>query len=286
MIEVSIESVLKDGIAVSASLEALDAAVLIYLVDRFGDQVRDFWRQPRRAQALQVYTLRDESGWTRLGNLGELHLRGVGVQQANLRAIPAGTPFRWETLFYLYGGLIPQGGRENMQVLAESHLRQAAIQQLQAANPSFDAWFGQPQIETAVLQIIAQAQEKLQESRLAYLRKLISDILDHLQMDGLITQAQPESSAAAAPGALAVPAGNPGLSREEQIYRLALAIWAEELRQQDPQSPWKEIARKIGWPYHPKLLADARQRLARARKAQNDLYTAARQLAEQLKHKS
>jgi len=63
--------------------------------------------------------------------------------------------------------------------------------------------------------------------------------------------------------------GNPGLDREEVIYRVIKAQEGEEIKQRKPDKTWKEIAREIGWRFGynksgVKLLEDARKRLERA----------------------
>jgi len=42
--------------------------------------------------------------------------------------------------------------------------------------------------------------------------------------------------------------GRPGLEREEEVRRVAFALWGEELKEADGKIPWKEIAQEIGWP--------------------------------------
>jgi HEAT repeat protein len=41
----------------------------------------------------------------------------------------------------------------------------------------------------------------------------------------------------------------PELGREELVYRLAMAQWAEEIKQEDPKKTWKTIAQQIGWSF-------------------------------------
>jgi hypothetical protein len=285
MIEVNIESVLSDGINIPASLDALDAAVLVYLVDRFGEKAKQ-WRTELVNQVLVTYTLVDESGWTRLGPWGELQLRKINNKSANLRPILPAIPSNDETLMYLAGWPYQSENPAQTPFFAESKLRETVTQELTVSNPSFDPWFESPKVEAAMLAAISAGRERLYQGRLAQLKVFVQEILERLHQDDIWKDTQPETLKAQKKQQMAMQPGNPGLSFHEQTYRVAMAIWAEELRQQDSSKPWKEIARQICWPYGLKLLEDARSRLVKARKAQNDLYADACQLAEQLKQKS
>lgn len=43
---------LKDGVMLPVSLDVLEAGVLAYLLYRFGEQARDYWKQPPRGRAV------------------------------------------------------------------------------------------------------------------------------------------------------------------------------------------------------------------------------------------
>lgn len=62
--------------------------------------------------------------------------------------------------------------------------------------------------------------------------------------------------------------GRPRLSREERVFRVACAMWAEELRREHPNMTWDDVYRDIRWaPRHKKLLSqDAMYRLVRLRR--------------------
>ena len=176
-------------------------------------------------QALQVYALEDRSGFSHLGHLGEIWLRSIGPQLSNLRVILPNLPSREETLLYMYEGRIASFSPENRLSQAESQLRQDVTQQLSSDNPAIPSWFQTSKIEAAALQVVAHGQERLHQNRLALLRKILSEILDHLHQDGLL-QSEPPREAKLEKGDTRQP-GSPGLSHEEIVRRLARALWAE-----------------------------------------------------------
>jgi hypothetical protein len=86
----------------------------------------------------------------------------------------------------------------------------------------------------------------------------------------------PSADSSSSPANLRPPQrGNPGLSREELIYRIDCALQAEEIRAENPEKTWAEITSEIRWKYGVdragiKKLEDARNRLKRARKSDSD----------------
>jgi hypothetical protein len=63
-------------------------------------------------------------------------------------------------------------------------------------------------------------------------------------------------------------------------------LWAVDIHQQDASKTWKEIAREVAWPYHFKLLQDARHRLVRAQESGDPILQEAERLKEKLQRNS
>lgn len=78
--------------------------------------------------------------------------------------------------------------------------------------------------------------------------------------------------------------GRPGLPRDEVVYRVACALWAEELRKADPQLTWGEVCQHLPWkPRGTKSLSQwSMDRLAHLRKSDPEgiLVEAQQRLAE------
>ena len=70
-------------------MQWISRSVAVFLSRRLGDQALDLWRLPSPTHALVGYTLRDPSGWSILGALGELHMRSRGPQESPALPQPA-----------------------------------------------------------------------------------------------------------------------------------------------------------------------------------------------------
>lgn len=286
MIEISIDTILGNGIILPASLDTIEAAVLVYLQDRFGEKAQNFLGQPPPARGLIIYALQDEGSWTHLGTLGELWLRSLGPQRSNLRAIPPKQPNRQDALLYGFDWSVKVDDPKARLALAESNLWQVATKKLTEADPSFDSWFHRQEIEVTGEKIILEYQEQLHQSRLKFLRNILNELMACLQRDGLLGQEMDETGVDRRSTSENTPPGNPGLATDELTRRLALALWAQEIRLKDPSLPWKEISRKIRWTYSVKLLEDARHRLVRAQKSNDPILEEAERLKEKLQRNS
>jgi len=274
-----------DGIVIQAPLASVDAAVMVYLVDQFGDKVR-WWRRPPQMDGLIIYTLFDDSGWSRMGYFGEIWLRSIGDQRTNLRATDPDMPSEEETMYYLVGWAYHTDHILHKRSEAENKLDALALGEAMKNCDPLDPGFKEC-LNTTRPRMLNVGQIRLLQQKLDKQNQLLVHIERRLQRDGLL-QAETSATSAAeviAPARNAQP-GNPGLSKEEIIQRMAYAQWAEEIREQDPRMPWKEIKLRIGWPHDVKLLEYARKRLKRYQEADDALLDEVQQVKRELQKKT
>jgi hypothetical protein len=273
------DEIRKQGIVIPAPLAAVDATIMAYLVDQFGDKAR-WWRKPPQMDSLVIYAPLDDTGWGRLGYYGELWLRALSDRRTNLQAKPPVFPSDEETLYYLVGWAYFADHISHKRPEAESKLEGIVFAEVTNQHHPLDPVFKEL-LNTARIRKLGEGQVAFFHKKLNQQNHLLQHILDRLQCDGLL-HAEPGASEPRTDSK----AGNPGLSQEEVVQRLARALWAVEIHQQDALKTWKEIAREVAWPYHFKLLQDARHRLARAQKSNYPILEEAERLKEKLQRKS
>lgn len=273
------DEIRKQGIVIPAPLAAVDAAILAYLVDQFGDKAR-WWRKPPQVDGLIVYAPLDDAGWGRLGYYGEIWLRSLGDQRTNLHAKLPDFPSDEETLYYLVGWAYFADHISRKRPEAESKLDGIVFAEVSNQHHSLDPGFREL-LDTARVRKRNEGQMTLFQKKLDQQNYLLRHILDRLQRDGLLHE-EPGASEPRTDSKT----GNPGLSHEEIVQRLARALWAVEIHQQDASKTWKEIAREVAWPVGFKLLQDARHRLARTQESNDPILEEAERLKEKLQRKS
>ena len=276
------DEIRKQGIVIPAPLAAVDAAVMAYLVDQFGDKAR-WWRKPPQMDSLVIYAPLDDTGWGRLGYYGELWLRALSDRRTNLQAKPPVFPSDEETLYYLVGWAYFADHISHKRPEAESKLEGIVFAEVTNQHHPLDPDFKEL-LNTARIRKLGEGQVALFHKKLDQQNHLLQHILDRFDRDGLL---QPEPDEETKPEkAGKKKSGNPGLSHADLVQRLARAMWAVEIRQKDSSKYWREIAREVAWHVDFKLLEDARYRLARAQKSNYPILEEAERLKEKLQRKS
>ena len=119
---------------------------------------------------------------------------------------------------------------------------------------------------------IGRERDELYEKRRDLQRVIVRAFWSSLGRERIWPEAGEEIPARATRADERRPGGRPGLEHEELIHRLAKAQEAEEIRSENPDMTWKEIAKDIDWRHGTNepglaLLRDARRsRLGRLKK--------------------
>jgi hypothetical protein len=253
------------GIAIPASLETVDAALMAYLLELLGENTRQR-RQLQPVTGLIGYQLIDESGWTRLGQIGEIWMRQIGEARTNLRAVLPKAPSDEEVLFYAAGWFYQQdrytrGIQEAEKTIVELIYKQHVLHQ--------NAEFEGPGKNTREYRLQKSGID-LVERKKSRQRQLLETIMQRMAHDGLLQLISPTAPAPQPDQSKPqLPGGKP-LTQDEKVWRLAMASWATELRESSGEAGekklWKQIAHEIGWPHSVKLLEKARADLVEAQR--------------------
>jgi len=247
------------GLYFLAPLKVIDSALLMYLSDRY-KELSEWWRLASQINGLFEYNLYLPYEDGALIRCGSLWPRPLGEVRTNLRAIYPIHPSSEDSFSILHSEpkfkLTP----------AEEEMLAAHNQNQLPGRMSISEASGRAYDEAAYQRLIEQKKLALYQKQMDQHNEIVSYVLDRLRLDGL----RPEEvgrETPALPRSENEKTGNPGLPEQELMRRLARAMWAEEIRQETPWITWGQIARKVGWLHHLKLLQDARNRLARVRKS-------------------
>ncbi len=255
----------------------VDAAVYVFLADIYRFFNPPPWREVQLGGNLVVYQLiypyQDHDP------LGELWLRRIHEQAVSLYLTDPPIPTYSEALLYLARTSLPNkplfSDPEQAQRHLEEHIEARWLKKYEQKTLTSAQ---RSDIRMLISDLARGAVDKMDIEHRSAQSGMYKSLLFHLDRDGLLrcdddepgsseTPPPPAFSLRPAPPPAAARPGHPGLPPEEVILRLAYALWAIELRQQDPQNVWKNIARQVEWPYDIKLLEDARRRLERAEQA-------------------
>jgi len=276
------DEIRKQGIVIPAPLAVVDAAIMAYLVDQFGDKVR-WWRRPPQLDGLVVYAPLDDTKWGKTGYYGELWLRALGDRRTNLQAKIPLIPLEEETLYYLVGWAYFADHILHKRPEADARLEGMVFAEVTNQHHPLDPGFKEL-LNTARIRKLGEGQVALFQKKLNQQDYLLRHILDRFDRDGLLQAGPGEETKPEEAGEKK--RGNPGLSHADLVQRLARAMWAVEIRQKDSSKYWREIAWEVAWHVEFKLLQDARDRLVRAQESNDPILEEAERLKEKLQRKS